>query len=360
MQKAKAKLGGSPGKVTVTFRSVTEKTLKYKVKTGSTYGDVLNKFVDSPDSKPFLIHGNERVGSFFINGKKINTEKQFEELITKDITIYVSGLESPNVFARLESYKNKEKKEKKIESLKKKLPSTLKLLDNPVNSINFKSARTIKSGTSSSSETEYIDDKDLIVLSTKKIDGNDYYSAYDKTELLKWFDISRTHTLPTRQNVTQKEVDKIKNSLGYGEIIKIRNSLISSSSNSNDTRSPIPVSYNDALAFLKKRIQTLNDLDEYDRERLNIRRIGYEIQFEGKGEYIINNREFNISNSNARTIQNDRYASNARDRANVIDFATARIAASRANRNARVNTNNSARLSPRSMVRAAAIARSRA
>lgn len=342
MQKAIVRRGGSLEKVTVTFRSVTEKKLEYKVKTGSTYGDVLNKFVDSPDSKPFLIHGHERVGSFFINGKKINTEKQFEKLITEDITIYVSGLESPNnMFARLESYKNKEKTEKKIESLKKKLPATLKLLDNPVNSITFKSARTIKSATSAKSDTEYIDDKDLIVLSTKKIDGNDYYSAYDKTELIKWFDISRTHTLPTRQNVTQKEVDKIKNSLGYGEIIKIRNSSshVASSSNSNDTRSPIAVSYYDAETFLRKRMQTLNDLDEYDRDRLNLRRIVYEIQFEGKGDEIINNREFNISNSNARTIQNDRYRANARDRANAIDFATARIAAaSRTNRNASSRT----------------------
>jgi hypothetical protein len=147
VRKISKKSGGSPNEVTVTFKFLSQKTHKIKVKNGATYGDAINEFLGTYDGPGYGISD----GIFILNNKAINTEEQLAKKITDDVVINITrfnvggaleftiALENYNDEnpARLLEITNKIK-ENKIATLKKELPATLKLLDNPVNSINLK------------------------------------------------------------------------------------------------------------------------------------------------------------------------------------------------------------------------------
>lgn len=213
---SKKKCGGSPKEFTATFKMLTGKTFKYTFKKGATYGDAIAEFEKSDMGRLILSTG----GMFVVKGVAITTEEQLEKKITEDVSFFITQLNPKDrqVSAALETYNKKE-------TLKKELPATLKLITHPVNSINYKTVRKIKSGTSAkstsakstsaTSESDYIEDANLIVLKNKNI-----YSAHDKKDLVKWLNIN--NTLPdNRQPLTAAEIKKIKESLGYGEIVKI-------------------------------------------------------------------------------------------------------------------------------------------
>lgn len=235
------KSGGSPKEVTVTFKFLSGKKHEVKVTNGATYGDAINEFLHTYDGPDYGISD----GIFIINGKEINTEEQLEEKITDDINIFINLFNVGGALEftiALDDYNEenparlqdiiKKITEKKIATLKKELPATLKLITNPVNSINYKTVRQIKSGTSSKSSSaesdkDYIEDEDLIVLIQKNKD-KEFVSAHDKKDLVKW--LKMKNTLPdNRQPLTAAEIKKIEESVGYGEIFKIGNDGASTS-----------------------------------------------------------------------------------------------------------------------------------
>jgi len=258
VRKISKKSGGSPNEVTVTFKFLSGKKHEVKVKNGATYGDALNLFLGTYDGPDYGISD----GVFILNKKAINTEEQLEEKITDNINISITrfnvggaleftiALENYNDEnpARLKETINKIK-ENKIATLKKELPATLKLLDNPVNSINLKTARPIKSGTSSKSSSaesdkDYIEDEDLIVL-IQTNNGKKFVSAHDKKALSKW--LRMKNTLPdNRQRLTSAEIKKIEESVGYGEKITVgastsRAEIMNNFMNIPAVRAPRPV-----------------------------------------------------------------------------------------------------------------------
>lgn len=240
-RKVSKKIGGSPQEVTVTFKFLSGKKHKVIVKNGATYGDAINEFLHTYDGPDYGISD----GIFIINNKAITTEEQLEEKITDNINISITRFNVGGALEftiALDDYNDEHPdrlketinkiKEKKITTLKKELPATLKLLDNPVNSINLKTARPIKSGTSSKSSSaesdkDYIEDKDLIVL-IQTNNGKKFVSAHDKKALSKW--LRMKNTLPdNRQPLTAAEIKKIEESVGYGEKITIGNNGASTS-----------------------------------------------------------------------------------------------------------------------------------
>ena len=244
MPKAK-KSGGSPKEVTVTFKFLSGKKHEVKVTNGATYGDAINEFLHTYDGPDYGISD----GIFIIKGKAITTEEQLEEKITDDINIFINRFnvggalkftialenyndENPDRLQEIIKKIEAKKEAKKIATLKKELPATLKLITNPVNSINYKTVRQIKSGTSSKSSSaesdkDYIEDEDLIVLIQKNKD-KEFVSAHDKKDLVKW--LKMKNTLPdNRQPLTAAEIKKIEESVGYGEKITIGNNGASTS-----------------------------------------------------------------------------------------------------------------------------------
>lgn len=327
---------------------------------GITYNDALNLLLDSSEGKEFIGNRIEIKNEDLKTYERINTMEQLEEIIKEDVVFRINyryPIDKHFIMLRKSYKENKEK----IPTLKKQLPATLKLITNRVDSIYHKTARktsTSSASTNANSNTEYIEDKNLIVI-LQKNPNNDFYSAHDKNDLREW--LKRKHTLPdNRIELTQAEVNKINNSVGYGEIIKI------GQGNITKTKSSLAISYVEALNFISERTwarRSNQNQREYDTEIDNMSRIASHINA-GNGEDIINNWLFNISNRDARMIINNRNANRTRtSTASPISRASNNNPGSRRS-SARTTPSPvaaaSPRLSPRSAARTAAIARANA
>ena len=287
----------------------------YKVNVGITYNDALNLLLDSSEGKEFIGNRIEIKNEDLKTYERINTIEQLEEIIKENVVFRINyryPIDKHFIMLRKSYKENKEK----IPTLKKQLPATLKLITNRVDSIYHKTARktsTSSVSTNANSNTEYIEDKNLIVL-LQKNPNNDFYSAHDKNDLREW--LKRKHTLPdNRIELTQAEVNKINNSVGYGEIIKI------GQGNITKTKSSLAISYVEALNFISERTWARNQAGrlsqrEYETEMDNMHRIASHIKA-GNGEDIINNWLFNISNRDARMIINNRNSNRTSNRSSA-------------------------------------------
>jgi hypothetical protein len=135
-----------------------------------------------------------------------------------------------NIFDRKQARKTNKKK---IPTLKKQLPKLLESVDvNEVNSISLKNFKKNNSTTSAKSDTEYVDEQNIIRLSRKE-NNKEFVTWHDRDELVKWLKLKST--LPaTRTTVTAADIKKIENSAGYGELIKISESTRSSTSRAKE------------------------------------------------------------------------------------------------------------------------------
>jgi hypothetical protein len=198
-----------PKKVLVSFLyGATE--FHYKVNVGITYGDALNLLLDSSEGKEFIGERIEIKNEDSKTYERINTMEQLEEIIKENVVFRINDrypIDKHFIMLRKSYKENKEK----IPTLKKQLPATLKLITNRIDSIYHKTARKTSASSSANSNTEYIEDKNLIVL-LQKNPNNDFYSAHDKNDLREW--LKRKNTLPdNRVELTPAEVKKINNEL---------------------------------------------------------------------------------------------------------------------------------------------------
>ena len=285
MSTNKKKCGGSPEEVEVIFyqnptdiffnsydisdiryrdRLLYANIEMYKVKIGTTYKDVLIRFLNSSIGLQFknnddiLFYEINYIGHLGqLNETLILYDLQAEispdprsgtiEIIVQSISLLVNHEYNHSFFKLDELTKRsqkffelidpvsyhrrikterrrikaeRERKEKKIHTLKKQLPKLLESV-NEVNSINLKNFRKNNSTTSANSDTEYVDEDKIIRLSRTE-NNKEFISWHDKEDLVKWLKLKRT--LPTsRTIVTPADIKKIEDSVGYGQLIKIGN-----------------------------------------------------------------------------------------------------------------------------------------